>query len=164
MKFNSIAEKSELFFRKKSKTTKSILTILLCLIILGLLFLGGLAIYQHYNYKATVAKYERELQISKQNYFVSTVENSNLEKKLQEMSLRLAETINSMVTLDQMLNQMSDEKANLEEIKNQMEIGIKNTQGQLNKMQNSVNTLIDRQSKVIIRSEYNLLEEKGENR
>ena len=73
------------------------------------------------------------------------------------MNLRLAQTIGYMVEMQTMLNQINSEKANLEEVKRQLENGMKNTRTQLDKVQKSVNNLIDSRSHLITNTEENVI-------
>ena len=73
------------------------------------------------------------------------------------MNLRLAQTIGSMVELQTMLDQINSEKANLEEVKNQLETGLKSTRTQLDKVQKSVNNLIDSRSHIITNTEETVI-------
>ncbi len=157
MRFNAIADRTEYFLRKLSKRAKSWLVVTVVAVAALMLIFGTLWIYNHIKYKRERAEYERKLQTSQQNYYMQTVENANLEKRLQDMNLRLAQTIGSMVEMQTMLNQINSEKANLEEVKRQLENGMKNTRTQLDKVQKSVNNLIDSRSHLITNTEENVI-------
>ncbi|MBO4371305.1 MAG: hypothetical protein J5826_00065, partial [Bacteroidales bacterium] len=139
MKFTALADRTEYFLRRLSKRAKSWLVLAVWTAAILMLLFGTLWIYNHIKFNRERAEYERKLQTSQQNYYTQTVENANLEKRLQDMNLRLAQTIGSMVELQTMLDQINSEKANLEEVKRQLETGLKTTRTQLDKVQKSVN-------------------------
>ncbi|MBQ5549858.1 MAG: hypothetical protein IIT32_02225, partial [Bacteroidales bacterium] len=87
--------------------------------------------------------------------------NSNLEKKLQELNLRLAELINNTIELQRMAEQLTAENVSLEEIRREMEKGLKRTKTQLDKMQGSVNYLIDQRENQIFETGEKLKIEKS---
>lgn len=157
MKFSSISDRTDYFLRGLTKRTKSWLVIAVIVSALLMLLFGTLWIYQRYKYNKEVADYQEKLQTSHQNYYTVTLENANLEKRLQDMNLRLAQTIGSMVELQTMLDQINSEKANLEEVKLQLETGLKTTRTQLDKVQKSVNNLIDSRSHIITTTEENVI-------
>ena len=154
-------KKSETLVSKISKLGRRWLV--WCVIVLIILLLGSIAyiFYQNYKTENENKKYIELFEQSKQNYYQLSIENENLKRKLQELNLKLAETINSMADLQTVLAQMSSEKENLEDIKRQMEVGIKNTKGQLDKMQRNVNFLIDNRKTSVSDSQIQLLKEKG---
>lgn len=157
MKFTALADRTEYFLRRLSKRAKSWLVLAVWTAAILMLLFGTLWIYNRIKFNRERAEYERKLQISTQNYYTSTVENANLEKRLQDMNLRLAQTIGSMVELQTMLDQINSEKANLEEVKLQLETGLKSTRTQLDKVQKSVNNLIDSRSHIITTTEENVI-------
>ena len=157
MKFTAIADRTEYFLRRLSKRAKSWLVLAVWTAAILMILFGTLWIYNRIKFNRERAEYERKLQISTQNYYTSTVENANLEKRLQDMNLRLAQTIGSMVELQTMLDQINSEKANLEEVKNQLENGLKSTRTQLDKVQKSVNNLIDSRSHIITNTEETVI-------
>ena len=110
---------------------------------------------------AELEHYVQKLEESKQNYYLATIANSNLEKKLQEMSLRLAETINNTVELERMIQELDSENLNLEEIRRALEQGLRRTKTQLDNMQGSVNSLINQREKTIIQTGEQLKIEKS---
>ena len=157
MKFTAIADRTEYFLRRLSKRAKSWFVLAVWTAAILMILFGTLCIYKRIKFNLERAEYERKLQISTQNYYTSTVENANLEKRLQDMNLRLAQTIGSMVELQTMLDQINSEKANLEEVKNQLENGLKSTRTQLDKVQKSVNNLIDSRSHIITNTEETVI-------
>ena len=157
MKFTALADRTEYFLRRLSKRAKSWLVLAVWTAAILMLLFGTLWIYNRIKFNRERAEYERKLQISTQNYYTSTVENANLEKRLQDMNLRLAQTIGSMVELQTMLDQINSEKANLEEVKLQLETGLKSTRTQLDKVQKSVNNIIDSRSHIITTTEENVI-------
>ena len=157
MKFTALADRTEYFLRRLSKRAKSWLVLAVWTAAIMMLLFGTLWIYNHIKFNRERAEYERKLQTSQQNYYTQTVENANLEKRLQDMNLRLAQTIGSMVELQTMLDQINSEKANLEEVKLQLETGLKTTRTQLDKVQKSVNNLIDSRSHTITTTEENVI-------
>ena len=157
MKFYTIADRTEYFLRRLSKRTKSWLVVGVVAAAILMLLFGTLWIYNRYKFNQERAEYERKLQTSTQKYYTATLENANLEKRLQDMNLRLSQTIGSMVELQTMLNQINSEKANLEEVKRQLETGLKTTRTQLDKVQKSVNTLIDSRSHTITNTEESVI-------
>ena len=157
MKFTAIADRTEYFLRRLSKRAKSWFVLAVWTAAILMILFGTLWIYNRIKFNRERAEYERKLQISTQNYYTSTVENANLEKRLQDMNLRLAQTIGSMVELQTMLDQINSEKANLEEVKNQLENGLKSTRTQLDKVQKSVNNLIDSRSHIITNTEETVI-------
>ena len=157
MKFTALADRTEYFLRRLSKRAKSWLVLAVWTAAILMLLFGTLWIYNHIKFNRERAEYERKLQTSQQNYYTQTVENANLEKRLQDMNLRLAQTIGSMVELQTMLDQINSEKANLEEVKLQLENGLKSTRTQLDKVQKSVNNLIDSRSHIITNTEETVI-------
>lgn len=157
MRFTAIADRTEYFLRHFSKRAKSWLTVGVFAAGILMLLFGTLWIYNSIKFNRERAEYERKLQTSQQNYYTQTVENANLEKRLQDMNLRLAQTIGSMVELQTMLDQINSEKANIEEVKNQLENGLKSTRSQLDKVQKSVNNLIDSRLHIITTTEENVI-------
>jgi biopolymer transport protein ExbB/TolQ len=138
-------------------------SIFIGVIVLFLLLLSiiGWVIYSKHRQYAEVERYIKELEESKQNYYLQTIANSNLEKKLQEMSLRLAETINNTVELERMLNELDAENVSLEEIRRALETGLRRTKTQLDNMQGSVNSLINQREKTLIYTEQQIIHEKS---
>ncbi len=154
-------KKTESLIPKISKVGRRWLVWAVIVLFLMLLACVGYIVYLNNKHISENKKYEQLFEKSKQNYYKLSIENENLKRKLQDLNLKLAETINSMVDLQTVLSQMSSEKENLEEIKRQMEIGIKNTKGQLDRMQRSVNILIDNRRNSVEDSQVELLKQKG---
>ncbi len=154
-------KKTESLISKISKVGRRWLVWAVIVLFLMLLACVGYIVYLNNKHISENKKYEQLFEKSKQNYYKLSIENENLKRKLQDLNLKLAETINSMVDLQTVLSQMSSEKENLEEIKRQMEIGIKNTKGQLDRMQRSVNILIDNRRNSVEDSQVELLKQKG---
>ena len=140
---------------------KSLTFIGIIVLIVLLLFLGGWIIFSNQRQSEDVERYVKKFEESKQNYYLATIANSNLEKKLQEMSLRLAELINTTVELQRMTDLLTAENVSLEDIRRELEKGLKRTKTQLDKMQSSVNYLIDQREKAIIETGENLKIEKA---
>ncbi len=137
--------------------------IFLGVIILFILLFGALGwiLFSRNNKNAELEHYVQKFEESKQNYYLATIANSNLEKKLQEMSLRLAETINNTVELERMLHELDSENLNLEEIRRALELGLRRTKTQLDNMQGSVNSLIKQREETIIQTGEQLKIEKS---
>lgn len=91
---------------------------------------------------ATKNKYKTDLDRAKDSYFLLNLENANLEKKIQNLYLELAETLNNTVELQIMMNHVTEENLTLYSIKDELADGINKTSYQLKKMQKSVNDLI----------------------
>ena len=140
---------------------KSLTFIGIIVLIVLLLFLGGWIIFSNQRQSEDVERYVKKFEESKQNYYLATIANSNLEKKLQEMSLRLAELINTTVELQRMTDLLTAENVSLEDIRRELEKGLKRTKTQLDNMQSSVNYLIDQREKTIIETGENLKIEKS---
>jgi predicted PurR-regulated permease PerM len=140
---------------------KSLTFIGIIVLIVLLLFLGGWIIFSNQRQSEDVERYVKKFEESKQNYYLATIANSNLEKKLQEMSLRLAELINTTVELQRMTDLLTAENVSLEDIRRELEKGLKRTKTQLDNMQSSVNYLIDQREKAIIETGENLKIEKS---
>ncbi|MCQ2253442.1 MAG: hypothetical protein MJZ61_08325, partial [Bacteroidales bacterium] len=120
----------------------------------------GMIFYTNYQKNKVIADYEKLLDNSHQNYYLQSIANSNLEKKLQDLNLKLAEMRNTTIDLERMFNELSEEKVSLEEIRARMEMGIRRTKAQLDNMQTSVNSLINQRTKVIIYNEEEIIREK----
>ncbi len=88
-------------------------------------------------------KYKSDLAVAKDNYYLLNLENANLEKKVQDLNLKLVETINNTVDLQVMMDHVSNENTNLVTIKDELIVGLKKTNQQLLNMQSSVNKLIN---------------------
>jgi hypothetical protein len=140
---------------------KSLTFIGIIALIVLLLFLGGWIIFSKQRQSEDVERYIDKFEESKQNYYLATIANSNLEKKLQELNLRLAELINNTIELQRMAEQLTAENVSLEEIRKEMEKGLKRTKTQLDKMQGSVNYLIDQRENQIFETGEKLKIEKS---
>jgi ElaB/YqjD/DUF883 family membrane-anchored ribosome-binding protein len=160
MTFYEISQNLDNQYKTWSRDKKAWVVIgVVTLAVLLLVSIGGL-IYVTYQKNKAISEYEQLLHLSKQNYYLQTIENQNLSKKLQDMSLRLAELKNNTIELERMFRELSEEKVSLEEIRSQMELGLKNTRYQLDKMQSSVTYLIDQRKKTVIKTEDEIIYEK----
>jgi hypothetical protein len=161
MSLYSLSQKIDKTYNQMSPNRRAWTAIIIVTIILLLLSASILALYSKHLKESELAAYEAELEKSKQNYYLQTIANSNLEKKLQDMSLRLAETINNTIELERMFHELSEEKVSLEEIRSELEAGIRRTKYQLDNMQGAVNSLINQRQKVIITTEEDIIIEKS---
>lgn len=160
--YYEISESLDNRYKKLSRKQKAWIVVgAILLLLMSLCCLGGW-LYSNYQRRLAVSNYEKLLEKSKQNYYLQTVANNNLEKKLQDMSLRLAELKNNTIELERMFSELSSEKVSLEEIRQQMEIGLRNSRAQLDKMQRSVNVLIDQRTKTVIKTEEEIIYEKSD--
>lgn len=148
-------------YAEMTPNQKSLTFIGIIALIVLLLFLGGWIIFSKQRQSEDVERYIDKFEESKQNYYLATIANSNLEKKLQELNLRLAELINNTIELQRMAEQLTAENVSLEEIRREMEKGLKRTKTQLDKMQGSVNYLIDQRENQIFETGEKLKIEKS---
>jgi parvulin-like peptidyl-prolyl isomerase len=162
MTFYDISRKLDANYKTWSSDRKAWTVILFVLLVLLFLSAFALGLYTRYTKNLEIENYKAVLEKSKQNYYLQSIANSNLEKKLQEMLLELAKMKNNTVELERIFQALYDEKASLEEIRQQMETGLKNTKFQLDKMQHSVNSLIDQRTKTIISTERDIIYEKSD--
>lgn len=162
MTFYEISQKLDSRYKKLSAEQKSWIVIGAIVVLLLLLAGFGLALYEKFQQRRLAENYEKLLEKSRQNYYLQSLQNSNLEKKLQDMLLEIAKLKNNTIELERMFSELSDEKVSLEEIRARMEAGLKNTRTQLNNMQKSVNYLIDQRSKTLIYTKEELIREKAD--
>ncbi|MCR5455925.1 MAG: hypothetical protein K6F33_13130 [Bacteroidales bacterium] len=161
MSLYQLSKRIDKRYNEMTPNTKAGIFIGIIILLLLLLSILGWVIYSKHKQYAEAERYLKELEESKQNYYLATIANSNLEKKLQEMSLRLAETINNTIELERMFKQLSEEKVSLEEIRAAMEAGLRRTKKQLDNMQGSVNSLINQREKTVIYTEETIRIEKS---
>ncbi len=157
MELNTVEKNFDEYYQSLNKKKKNYLSYIFILVILLILTLTIALFVKTKNYSKEVEDYKIKLDQSYQNYYLATLENANLEKKIQALNLKLAETINNTVALETMITNMENEKVNLEQIKKELEKGIQRTKAQLNTMQNSVNNLIMQREKTIIQKQTNIL-------
>ena len=150
MSLYQLSKRIDKRYNEMTPNQKSLTFIGVILLLLLLLGAIGWILYSKNSKYADAERYIEKLEESKQNYYLATIANSNLEKKLQEMSLRLAETINNTIELQRMFDELSAEHVSLEEIREAMEKGLRRTKTQLDNMQGSVNSLINQREKTII--------------
>jgi len=136
-----------------------VLIVLLCLLFLASI---GFGFYLKHKKNAEISNLSRLLEESKQNYYLQTVANSNYEKKLQDLLLELATMKNNTIEIERMFQALYEEKVSLEDIRRQMESGIKSTKFQLDKMQHSVNSLIEQRTNTVITKEAEIIYEKSD--
>ncbi len=160
MSLYTLSKKIDRRYGEMTPNTKAWIFIAVVALILLLLLAMGWLVYDRYRHDAVVGRHLKELEESKQNYYLQTIANSNLEKKLQEMSLKLAETINNTIELERMFHELEEEKVSLEEIRDAMEKGIRRTKSQLDNMQGSVDALINQREKTIIYNREEIIHEK----
>lgn len=162
MSLYSISDDFDAYYRKMSRKARTWTFVGIAALVLLALLLVGMIIYVNYMRGVEEEDYYKELEKSKQNYYIQGVANSNLEKKFQDLNLELAKLRNNTIELERMFSELSDEKVSLEEIRAEMELGIRRSKAQLDKMQSSVNSLIDQRTKVIINNENEILNEKSD--
>lgn len=160
MSLYQLSKRIDKRYAKMTPNQKSLTFIGIIVLIALLLFLGGWIIFSNQQQSEDVERCLNKLEESKQNYYLATIANSNLEKKLQELNLRLAETINSTIALQRMISELDSENVSLEAIRRELEKGLQRTKVQLDRMQGSVNYLIDQREKQIIETGENLKIEK----
>ena len=97
MSLYQLSKRIDKRYAEMTPNQKSLTFIGIIALIVLLLFLAGWIIFSNQRQSEDVERYIKKFEESKQNYYLATIANSNLEKKLQEMSLRLAETINNTV-------------------------------------------------------------------
>jgi len=162
MSLYQLSKRIDKRYAEMTPNQKALSFIGIIILIALLLFLTGWIIFCNQRQSDDVEHYIKKLEESKQNYYLATIANSNLEKKLQEMSLRLAETINNTVELERMLHEFEAENLSLEEIRDALEKGLRRTKTQLDNMQGSVNALINQREKTVIYNKEQLLNEKSD--
>lgn len=162
MTLYQISEDVDVYYRKMSHRERAWWFIGLIALLILLLGSIGYSIYSNYQKQKAIAEYQKLLEESHQNYYLQSISNSNLEKKLQDLMLEIATLRNSTIELERMIMELSDEKVNLEEIRRQMELGIRRTKTQLDNMQSSVNSLINQRTKAIIYTEDEIIREKSD--
>ncbi len=160
--FYRFSENIDEYYKKMSRRARVWAAIAIVAIVLLLLMATGFALYYRYQHNKMIAEYEKLLEKSHQNYYLQGIASSNLEKKLQDLMLELAKLRNNTIELERMFSELSDEKVSLEEIRAEMELGIRRSKAQLDRMQSSVNSLIDQRTKVIINNENEILNEKSD--
>jgi len=106
-------------------------------------------------------KYKTDIDRAQERYFLLSLENSNLRKKIQELNLELAVTLNNTVELQVMMNQVNEENITLASIKTQLTDGIRRTNQQLQLMQGSVNKMIESRHLENEAEELEILKQKG---
>ncbi|MBR4273778.1 MAG: hypothetical protein IKQ30_13195 [Bacteroidales bacterium] len=161
MSLYQLSKRIDKRYAEMTPNQKSLTFIGIIALIVLLLFLGGWIIFSKQRQSEDVERYIDKFEESKQNYYLATIANSNLEKKLQELNLRLAELINNTIELQRMAEQLTAENVSLEEIRREMEKGLKRTKTQLDKMQGSVNYLIDQRENQIFETGEKLKIEKS---
>ncbi|MBR2199203.1 MAG: hypothetical protein IJ894_00410 [Bacteroidales bacterium] len=161
MSLYQLSKRIDKRYAEMTPNQKSLTFIGIIALIVLLLFLGGWIIFSKQRQSEDVERYIDKFEESKQNYYLATIANSNLEKKLQELNLRLAELINNTIELQRMAEQLTAENVSLEEIRKEMEKGLKRTKTQLDKMQGSVNYLIDQRENQIFETGEKLKIEKS---
>lgn len=150
MSLYQLSKRIDRRYEKLTPNAKSLIFIGIIILLLLLLGLFGCFLYDKNRQYADAERYIKELEESKQNYYLVTIANSNLEKRLQDLSLRLAETLNNTIELERMFKELEAENVSLEEIRDAMEKGLIRTKTQLDNMRGSVNYLIDQRQKDII--------------
>lgn len=160
MSIYSISDDFDVYYSKMSRKAKTWSFVGIVALLLLALTLIGFVIYINYQRGLEQEIYAKALEKSKQNYFIQGVANSNQEKKLQDLNLELAKLKNNTIELERMFNELSEEKVSLEEIRAAMELGISRTKSQLDRMQSSVNSIIDQRTKAIISNELQIQNEK----
>ena len=150
MSLYQLSKRIDRRYEKLTPNAKSLIFIGIIFLLLLLLGLFGWFLYDKNRQYADSERYIKELEESKQNYYLVTIANSNLEKRLQDLSLRLAETLNNTIELERMFKELEAENVSLEEIRDAMEKGLIRTKTQLDNMRGSVNYLIDQRQKDII--------------
>jgi len=161
MSLYQLSKRIDKRYAEMTPNQKSLTFIGIIALIVLLLFLDGWIIFSKQRQSEDVERYIDKFEESKQNYYLATIANSNLEKKLQELNLRLAELINNTIELQRMAEQLTAENVSLEEIRKEMEKGLKRTKTQLDKMQGSVNYLIDQRENQIFETGEKLKIEKS---
>lgn len=160
MSLYQLSQRIDKRYNEMTPNKKSLIFIGVIAVIILLLMALGWVLYSKHRQCMEAEIYIKKLEESKQNYYLATIANSNLEKKLQEMSLRLAETINNTIELQRMFDELTAEKVSLEEIRTAMETGLRRTKTQLDNMQGSVNSLINQRQKVLDDNEQSIRREK----
>ena len=161
MSLYQLSKRIDKRYGEMTPNAKALTFIGVIVLFLLLLLALGLVLYSKHSKYAELERYIEKLEESKQNYYLATIANSNLEKKLQEMSLRLAETINNTIELERMFKELEAENVSLEEIREAMEKGLRRTKTQLDNMQGSVNSLINQREKAVIYQKEVIIHEKN---
>ncbi len=139
---------------RKAKVWSLVAVIAIALL---LMMSAGMAFYFLYQRNRAIEYGEAELEKSKQNYYIQSISNSNLEKRLQDLILELAKLRNSTIELGMMVALLQEDKVNLEEIRLRLESGVRNAKYQLDKMETSVNSLIKQRTSTLTTTEQELL-------
>ncbi len=153
----TISEAMDRRYQKMSRKAKVWSLVAVIAIALLLLMSAGMAFYFLYQRNRAIEYGEAELEKSKQNYYIQSISNSNLEKRLQDLILELAKLRNSTIELGMMVALLQEDKVNLEEIRLRLESGVRNAKYQLDKMETSVNSLIKQRSGTLTTTEQELL-------
>jgi septal ring factor EnvC (AmiA/AmiB activator) len=161
MSLYQLSKRIDKRYAEMTPNQKSLTFIGIIVLILLLLGMAGWIIFSNQRQSEDVERYINKFEESKQNYYLATIANSNLEKKLQELNLRLAETINSTIALQRMISELDSENVSLEAIRKELEKGLQRTKSQLDKMQGSVNYLIDQRENQILETGEKLKIEKS---
>jgi len=154
-------EKINNFFRKVDLPTKLLITLVLVISV----FLNGLLFLKYANTKTDLkkseAKYVTDIKRSKEQYSLLYAQNTSLQKQVKDLNLELIKTINNTVDLQVMFQQIYDETVTLYSIKDELSTGIQKTKNQLQKLQTSINTIIENKDNFLDSTELQIRKEKS---
>ena len=156
----NFSHRTDEFYNSLSDRRKTIFALSFIISIVLILVLSVWFVISSYNKNNEIASYQTQLEAARQDYYLSSLNNANLQKQIQDLNLKMAETINTTVELQQMLLHMTNEKSSLQNVKSELESGLRRTRQQLDRMQKSVNGLIDKRTESVNTEERHLKRDK----
>ena len=146
-------EKSDQRIKKISdslnNTSKFILALIFVIAIFGNAWLIVKNVTLKKELQKTQKKYNSDIKRSSEQYSILYNKNLSLQSQLQNVNLKLIETINNTVEIQVMIQQIEHENVSLLTIRDRLAVGINKTNSQLKSLQKSVNVLIDKKQKVL---------------
>lgn len=139
----NITEDLDKKYAKMSRKAKFWSLMAIIAVFLLLIVTAGMAIYFHYQRNSIAEYYKAELDKSKQNYYIQSVSNSNLDKKLQDLMLELARLRNHTVSIETMIAMLKEDSVNIHEVHKRLMAGVDQAKRDLNKMGASVTEVIN---------------------
>lgn len=109
----------------------------------------------------SIERYDTDMQRAKEQYSLLYAQNTSLNKQVKDLNLELIETINNTIELQRMFKQIFDETVTLYSIKDELNIGIEKTKKQLEKLQISIETIIENKTFTLDSTEISIKKEKS---
>ena len=137
------------FSENINNVSKFILVLIFIFAILGSAWLTVKNVALKKELQKTQKNYKRDIKRSTEQYSIIYNKNLMLEQQLQNVNLKLIETINSTVEISLMLQQIENENVSLLLIRDKLADGINKTNYQLKSLQKSVNIVIDKKQEIL---------------